>query len=214
MFEQERLEVLNCALEMKRNRLVALCGGNVSMRLPDGTFLITPSGMIYEEMVPEDVVRVDRDGNVLEGERRPSSDCAALLYVFEQMPWIGGLIHTHQPYATACGFVTDRLPACLVTQIDANRGDVLVAPFTPSGEKEMGVLTVQYAGNAWATILKHHGVMAFGPTLKDALFSAVYLEEAAQTYLAARAVVPSIPALDPELVQREADSWLRYGQQG
>ena len=212
MFELEKEQVLACALEMKRNRLVALCGGNVSMRLPDGSFLITPSGMVYEEMVPGDVVRLDGKGRVLEGERKPSSDYEALLYIFAQMPWVGGILHTHQPYATAVGFVTDRLPACLVTQMDANRGDVQVAPFTPSGEKDMGILTVKYAGSAWATILKHHGVMAFGPTLKDALFSAVYLEESAQTYLAARAVVPEIPALPEELVQREIDSWLHYGQ--
>lgn len=213
MFEREKAEVLQTALEMKHNRLIALCGGNVSMRLPDDTFLMTPSGMIYEDMVPEDVVHLDQNGQVLEGKRKPSSDYEALLYVFEKMPWVGGLIHTHQPYATAVGFVTDLLPACLVTQIDANRGDVRVAPFTPSGEKEMGVLTVEYAGSAWATILKHHGVMAFGPTLKDALFSAVYLEETAQTYLAARAVVPEIPQLPEELVRREADSWLHYGQE-
>lgn len=204
--------VLDAALEIKRNHLVALCGGNISTRLPDGTFLVTPSGMVYEDMVPDDIVRVNGTGKVVEGTRRPSSDTPALLYIFKQMPWINAVIHTHQPWATAAGLVTDLLPACLVTQIDANRSDVHVAPFTPSGEQQMGVLTVDYAYDAWAVILKHHGVMAYGPTLKDALFSAVYLEEAAQTYMIARSVGP-VPQLDPELVAVEADSWNRYGQQ-
>lgn len=75
----------------------------------------------------------------------------------------------------------------------------------------MGALTVDYAHDAWAVILKHHGVMAFGPTLQDALFSAVYLEEAAQTYMIARAVGP-IPSLDPALVAAETESWNHYGQ--
>ncbi len=211
MYEKEKNEVLQAALEIKRNHLVALCGGNISVRLPDGSFLVTPSGMIYEDMTWEDVVRVDKCGNVLDGSRKPSSDTPALLYIFEKMPWVNAVIHTHQPWATAAGLVCDILPACLVTQIDANRSDVFVAPFTPSGEEQMGVLTVDYAHDAWAVILKHHGVMAYGPTLKDALFSAVYLEEAAQTYMIARAVGP-VPKLDPALVAVEADSWNRYGQ--
>lgn len=211
MFENEKKAVLDAALEIKRNHLIALCGGNISVRLSDGTFLVTPSGMIYEEMTPEDIVRVDASGVPLESTRRPSSDTPALLYIFRNMPWVNAVIHTHQPWATAAGLVTDLLPACLVTQIDANRSDVHVAPFTPSGEKQMGVLTVQYAHDAWAVILKHHGVMAYGPSLKDALFSAVYLEEAAQTYMIARAVGP-VPALDPALVAIEADSWMQYGQ--
>lgn len=212
MFENEKKAVLDAALEIKRNHLISLCGGNISMRLPDGTFLVTPSGMIYEDMTPNDVVRVNADGMTAEGSRRPSSDTPALLYIFQKMPWVNAVIHTHQPWATAAGLVTDLLPACLVTQIDANRSDVHVAPFTPSGERQMGVLTVDYAHDAWAVILKHHGVMAYGPSLKDALFSAVYLEEAAQTYMIARAVGP-VPALDPALVAVEADSWMQYGQQ-
>ncbi len=211
MYEDEKKQVLEAALQMKDNNLIRLCGGNISLRLPDGTFLVTPSGMMYEDMVPDDIVRVDKNGQVVEGTRRPSSDTEALLYVFAKMPWVNAVLHTHQPWATAAGLVVDVLPACLVTMIDANRSDVHVAPFTPSGEKEMGVLTVEYAHNAWAVILKHHGVMAYGPSLKDALFSAVYLEESAQTYMIARAVGP-VDTLDPELVAVEAESWNRYGQ--
>ncbi len=207
----KKKQVLETALHMKDNNLIRLCGGNISLRLPDNTFLVTPSGMMYEDMVPDDIVRVDKTGLVVEGTRRPSSDTEALLYVFANMPWVNAVLHTHQPWATAAGLVVDILPACLVTMIDANRSDVHVAPFTPSGEKEMGVLTVEYAHNAWAVILKHHGVMAYGPSLKDALFSAVYLEESAQTYMIARAVGP-VGTLDPELVAVEAESWNRYGQ--
>ena len=211
MYEIEKKAVLDAALEIKANRLVALCGGNISVRLPDGTFLVTPSGMVYEDMVPEDVVRVNATGDIIEGSRKPSTDTPALLYIFQHMPWVNAVIHTHQPWATAVGLVMDVLPASLVTQIDANRSDVHVAPFTPSGEQQMGVLTVDYAHDAWAVILKHHGVMAYGPSLKDAVFSAVYLEESAQTYMIARAVGP-VPSLDPKLVAVEADSWMHYGQ--
>ena len=128
MFKSERKAVLDTALEMKRNHLVALCGGNISVRLSDGTFLVTPSGMVYEEMVPDDIVRVDGAGRVIDSARRPSSDTPALLHIFQKMPWVNAVIHTHQPWATAAGLITDLLPACLVTQIDANRSDVHVLP--------------------------------------------------------------------------------------
>lgn len=211
MYEKEKAAVLEAALELKRNRLIVLCGGNISVRLDDGTFLVTPSGMIYEEMTPDDVVHIDANGKPLGGERRPSSDTAALLYIFEKMPWVNAVIHTHQPWATAAGLVSDILPACLVTLMDATRSDVHVAPFTPSGERKMGELTVEYAHDAWAVILKHHGVVSFGPSLKDALFSAIYLEEGAQTYMIAKSV-GTIPTLDPKLVAIETESWNSYGQ--
>jgi len=211
MYEKEKQAVLDCALEIKRNRLVSLSGGNVSVRMPDGNFLVTPSGMIYEDMVADDVVLIDKDCNVVEGCRKPSSDSSALIYMFEKMPEINAIIHTHQPYATAAGLITDVIPPFLVTLIDANRAAVNVAPFTPSSDIGMGKLAVEYAGDALAVILKHHGVLAYGKDLEEALFSAVYLEEAAQTYMLARSV-GEIPELDPEDIAKEAAGWLNYGQ--
>ena len=211
MYEKEKQAVLDCALEIKRNKLVSLSGGNVSMRMPDGNFLVTPSGMIYEDMVADDVVLVDKNCKVVEGCRRPSSDSSALIYMFEHMPEINVIIHTHQPYATAAGLITDQIPLFLVTIIDANRAPVNVAPFTPSSDIGMGKLAVEYAGDALAVILKHHGVLAYGKDMEEALFSAIYLEEAAQTYMLARAV-GEIPALDPEDIAKEAAGWQNYGQ--
>lgn len=212
MYEMEKRQVLEAALEIKNNGLISLSGGNISMRMPDGNYLVTPSGMVYEQMKADDVVLVDHEGRTVEGCRRPSSDVDALIYMFDHMPEVNAIIHTHQPYATAAGFVTDVIPAFIVTMIDANRGAVNVAPFTPSSDIGMGKLAVEYAGDAWAVVLKHHGVMAYGPTLSDALYSAVYLEEACRTYMAARAV-GEIPALTPEEIEKEAAGWLAYGQE-
>ena len=99
-------------------------GGNVSMRVagagPDGAdaFLVTPTAMSYDTMVPSDVVLVDAEGNTLNGSRRPTSDMTAVLYIFRNMPQVNVVIHTHQPYATALGLVVDELPADFTTVID------------------------------------------------------------------------------------------------
>ena len=140
MFEKEKREILDAALEIKKCNLISLSGGNVSMRAGENLFLVTPTGMIYEEMTADDVVVIDRDCRVVEGTRKPSSDSPALVYMFEHMPHINALIHTHQPYATAAGFASDQIPEFLVTLIDANGAAVNVAPFTPSSDIGMGIM--------------------------------------------------------------------------
>lgn len=211
MYEKEKQEVLDCALKIKRYGLISLTGGNVSWRMPDGTILVTPSGMDYEEITYEDIVLVSAKGEVIEGRRKPSSDLPALLYIFEKKPKVNAIIHTHQPYATALGLVRDRIPLSLVTIIDACHYEVNVAPYTPSSALGMGIVTVDYIGESLAVILKHHGVVAVGADIKEALYSAVYLEESAKT-LAIAASIGEIPELTEVDIQKESEGWKTYGQ--
>lgn len=212
MFEDRKKAILDTALEIKRCGLVSLSGGNVSMRVGEDQYLLTPSGIVYEQMSPEDICLINSRCELLEGARKPSSDSAALIYMFQHMPKVNAIIHTHQPWATAAGFITDELPEFLVTIIDACRNPVKVAPFTPSSAVGMGVLAAEYAGDALAVILKHHGVLAYGSDIQEALFSAVYLEEAAKTYVLAHAAGHTIPRLLPELIAQEKAGWETYGQ--
>lgn len=212
MFEREKKQVLDAALEIKKCNLVSLSGGNISIRVGTDQYLVTPSGMIYEEMTPADVCLIDGKCNVLEGDRKPSSDSSALIYMFEHMPKVNAIIHTHQPWATAAGFITDEIPDFLVTIMDACKNPVKVAPFTPSSAIGMGMLAVEYAGDSLAVILKHHGVVAYGEDLKEAMYAAIYLEEAAKTYVLAKAMGADIPALPPELIAKEKAGWETYGQ--
>lgn len=211
MYEKEKQQVLDTALEIKRCGLVSLSGGNVSLRVGEGQYLVTPSGMIYEQMTADDVCLIDDECRVIEGERKPSSDASALVYIFQHLP-VNAIIHTHQPWATACGFMTDELPDFLVTIMDACKNPVKVAPFTPSSAIGMGELAVEYTDDSLAVILKHHGVITYGEDLEEALFAAVYLEESAKTFAIAKAMGAEIPALDPELIAKEKAGWETYGQ--
>lgn len=212
MFEKEKKQVLDAALEMKKCNLVSLSGGNVSMRVGADLYLVTPSGMVYEQMDPEDVCLINGKCEVVEGKRKPSSDSSALIYMFEHMPKMNAIIHTHQPWATAAGFVVDEIPDFLVTIMDACKNPVKVAPFTPSSAIGMGVLAVEYAGDSLAVILKHHGVVTYGEDLEEAVYAAVYLEEAAKTFVLAKAMGADIPKLDPDLIAKEKAGWETYGQ--
>ena len=210
-----REQMIHAALELKYYRLISLCGGNVSVRLDDGNFLITPSGMDYDNMKPEDICKVNKEGTVIGGKWRASSDTAAIIYIFENMPEVNAVIHTHQPYATAISLVEDEFPPCCVTQVDALRGKVNVAPFTISGDKGMGPLTCEYMEGSFAVILKNHGVMAVGVDLKKCLYAAVYLDEAAKTYCIARAMSNPVVPMSAEETKAEAKDisrWMNYHQ--
>ena len=212
MYEKEKQEMIECALEMLKYRLISLTGGNVSVRLKDNTVLVTPSGMRYETMQTEDIVHVDITGNCLEGKRRPTSDLDALLYIYRHKPEVNAIIHTHQPYATAVGLIDDCLPACTTGIIDTAHGNVPVTPFTISSDEGMGIQTVTYCQDSQAVILGNHGVISFGGCLFEALETAVYLEEGARTYLAARSA-GQVKLLTPEQIACEDEDRGNYGQQ-
>lgn len=211
-FEQEREQVRIAGVKLDHYGLIALSGGNVSMRMPSGEILVTPSGMIYEDMVAEDVLVLEPGGAVIEGERRASVDTEALLYIFNKMPHINAVIHTHQPYATAVGLVADELPCVVTTLPNATKGAVKVCPFSSAASIDMGIQTVENCGDTLAVILKCHGVMALGATLKEALYSCVYLEEAAKTYIFAHSVSDNVACLTPAQIRQAIDIFRHYGQ--
>lgn len=211
VFEKEKREVIKAGMSLDRYGLIALSGGNVAVRMPSGEILLTPSGMIYEDMVIDDMLVVDIKGNIIEGHRKPSADTDGILYIFEKLPEVNATIHTHQPYATAIGLIQDEFAVNLTTLANAAMGHVKVTPYSSPGSVEMGIDTVENLGTSLAVILAHHGVMTVGKSLKQALYAAVYLEEAAKCYLAARAVGP-VKQMSPAQVQQSIDIFQYYGQ--
>lgn len=212
MFEDMKNEIIKTGMKLDRYGLIALAGGNLSWRAPSGEILVTPSGMIYEEMVSDDVLVMDLDGNIIEGARKASVDTEALLYIFKKRPDINAVIHTHQPYATAIGLVADELVCNLTTLANATRGSVKVAPYSSAASMEMGVAAVDYLDDKLAVILKHHGVIGVGETLKDALYACVYLEESAKTVIMAKAMGGEMALLTQPQINRAVEVFKHYGQ--
>lgn len=212
MFEEEKGKIIKTAMKLDRYGLIALSGGNVSARMPSGEILLTPSGMIYEDMIPSDILVADINGGILEGSRRPSVDTAALLYIYQNMPLVQAVIHTHQPYATAVGLVSDKLPCVVTTLANAAKGAVKVCPFSSAASIQMGIETVDNIENKLAVILKNHGVMAIGKDLKEALCACVYVEEAAKTYLLARSISSQVLELDAGQIDQAVEIFEHYGQ--
>ncbi|MBT3319946.1 MAG: class II aldolase/adducin family protein [Clostridia bacterium] len=187
MYETQKKAVIETALKIREYGLIALAGGNVSMRLPDGDILVTPSGTYYETMRESDVLLMDSEGNIKEGDLKPSVDTIALLYIYKNMPEVNAIIHTHQTNATAVGLISDKLPAVTTTLSNVTLGEVNVAPYSSPASLNMGIETVKHINGKRAIILKHHGVVTVGGNLKEAMYAAIYMEESAKAYLLAKA---------------------------
>ena len=214
MYELDKQEIIETAREIKRIGLVQLTGGNVSVREPNGDIVVTPSGMPYEPMTPDQVLVLNKDGKVIEGDLRPSVDTIALKYIYDHMPEVNAIIHTHQPYATAVGLISDVFPAMCTTMCNVCLGSVNVAPYSAAASEDMGIETVKYIGDRRAVILKHHGIIAVGPTLHAAAQSCIYLEDAAKCYLAAKAASPNgeVALMTPEQEAEAVETFKDYGQ--
>jgi L-ribulose-5-phosphate 4-epimerase len=208
MYDKEKEELIGTAKKLMSCGLIKLTTGNLSVRC--GKHIIfTPSGMDYNDCDIDDMVVLDTKGNIVEGFRTPSKEKDGCLYIFEHMPEVNAIIHTHQVHATAVGLIVDKLPAILTTQASACGGEVKVTPYAPAGDIETGVLAVEYLGDKRAVILKHHGVTVIGKDLNEALHSAIYLEEASEAYLAARPICEP-PVLKDWQIQKALEVYRDY----
>lgn len=213
MLEQLKEQVWKLHLELPKNGLVKWTGGNVSARDPEsGLVVIKPSGVLYDELRPEDHVVVNLNGDIIEGVLKPSSDTASHLYIYRQRPDVNGVVHTHSAYASAFAAVGRPIPVYLTAIADEFGCPIPCAGFALIGGEEIGKQVVEHIGESPAVLLKNHGVFTIGPTARDAVKAAVMVEDVARTvWLALQLGQPDeIPAAD---VAKLHDRYMNvYGQ--
>ena len=182
MLEALREQVWELHLELPKNDLVKWTGGNVSGRDPEtGLVVIKPSGVKYPDLKPEHLIVLDVDGKVVEGNLSPSSDTASHLYIYRQRPDVGGVVHTHSPYATAFAAVGKPIPVYLTAIADEFGGPIPVGEFALIGGEEIGKVVVESIGSSPAVLLKNHGVFTIGKNAESAVKAAVMTEDVART---------------------------------
>jgi L-ribulose-5-phosphate 4-epimerase len=182
MLEALRETVWRLHLELPKNNLVTWTSGNVSARDPKtGYVVIKPSGVRYEDLQPEHLVIVDLEGQQIEGELKPSSDTASHLYVYRQRADVGGVVHTHSPYATAFAALGRPIPVYLTAMADEFGGPIPCGGFALIGGEQIGRVVVESIGDCPAVLLKNHGVFTIGATAEAAVKTAVMVEDVART---------------------------------
>jgi L-ribulose-5-phosphate 4-epimerase len=181
MLDQLKEQVWKLHLALPRNGLVVWTGGNVSARDPEsGLVVIKPSGVLYDELRPEDHVVVNMEGDIVEGELKPSSDTASHLYIYRHRPDVNGVVHTHSSYATAFAALGRSIPVYLTAMADEFGGPIPCADFALVGGEEIGRQVVEHIGESPAVLLKNHGVFTVGPTAQAAVKAAVMVEDVAR----------------------------------
>ncbi len=218
MLEQLRKVVADLHAELPRNNLVTWTSGNISGRDPEtGYVVIKPSGLTFDELGPHNMVVVDADARVVEGDHKPSSDTATHCTIYRAMPQMGGIVHTHSPYATAWAALGRDIPCVLTAMADEFGGVIPCGGFALIGGEEIGreVVRVLRAGpnpRSPAVIMQNHGVFTVGPTAKAAVKAAVMCEDVARTVFLACQLGTPIP-ISPENIARLHERYTTvYGQ--
>ena len=192
MLEELKEKVWKANLDLVKHGLVIFTWGNVSaIDRASGLVVIKPSGVSYDDMKPSDMVVVDLDGKVVEGELNPSSDTPTHLVLYRAFPNIGGVVHTHSTYATAWAQAGVDIPNIGTTHADYFHDDI---PCTRNMrksevfgeyEKETGnVIVERFKGmnpdDTPAVLVRNHGPFAWGKDADNAVHNAVVLEQVAK----------------------------------
>ncbi|MBQ2575656.1 MAG: L-ribulose-5-phosphate 4-epimerase [Lachnospiraceae bacterium] len=192
MLEELKQQVYEANMLLPRYNLVTFTWGNVSgIDREKNLFVIKPSGVPYEELIPEDMVVMDLEGNKVEGDLNPSSDTATHLELYKAFPSIGGIVHTHSPYAVAWAQAGKDIPCFGTTHADYFYGDIPCARNLTTEEIAAGyeqntgkVIIETFADRnpdyVPGVICRNHGPFAWGKDAMEAVHNAVVLEEVAK----------------------------------
>lgn len=228
MLEELKELVYKANMELPRHGLVTFTWGNVSaIDREIGLFVIKPSGVEYEKLTPEDMVVMDLLGNRVEGRLNPSSDTATHLELYKAFPKMGGIVHTHSPWATSWAQAGRSIPCYGTTHADYIYGEVPCLrcltreEIDEAYETNTGLLIADYFKDKEymaipACLCKNHGPFAWGKDAMEAVHNAVVLEEVAK--MAARCeqinprVQPAPQALLDKHYLRKHGAGAYYGQ--
>jgi L-ribulose-5-phosphate 4-epimerase len=231
MLEQLKKEVLAANLLLPKYGLVTFTWGNVSaIDREAGLVVIKPSGVEYDHMSANDMVVVDLDGGIVEGQMKPSSDTPTHIELYKAFPCIGGIVHTHSRWATIFAQLGRGIPALGTTHADYFYGEIpctrKLTPMEIAGayEKETGSVIIERFNDLDAcsipgVVVYSHGPFSWGKDAHDAVHNAVVMEEVAMMAWHGLALAEGkLPVMQQELLDkhylRKHGANAYYGQKG
>ena len=211
MYHEARDEVSRYGQELLSRNLTRGTGGNISRVTDDGNVAISPTGVQYGDISPEDVPIIGLDGEVVRGTYEPSVESPMHTMVYRERDDVEAIVHTHSTYASTFACLGEPIPpthyliACVGDEIP-------VAGYATFGTEELGELVVDALGNGYrACLLRNHGVLAVGESLQEALENALVVEFCAQIHYQATLLGNPV-RLPPEELARLHAKFEEYGQ--
>lgn len=230
MLEKLKEEVYQANMLLPKHGLVTFTWGNVSaIERESGIFVIKPSGVDYDYLTPDDMVVVDLTGKRVEGKYQPSSDTATHIELYKAFPQVGGIVHTHSPWATSWAQAGRGIPCYGTTHADYMYGEIpCVRNLTKEEieenyEKNTGILIADFFERKNyiampAVLCKNHGPFTWGKNAKEAVHNAVVLEEVAKMAARCEMLNPSNQPAPQELQDkhyyRKHGEHAYYGNEG
>jgi L-fuculose-phosphate aldolase len=208
-WDEVRKEIVDACHRLEEAALVSGSSGNVSVKLPpadDGRVLlaITPSGVPYRVLKPEQVLVIDLEKHVIEGQGQPSSETNTHIAAYRAREDVGSVIHSHSIYASALAIAGQDIPPLIDEQVVSLGGAVPCAEWGMSGSEQLGTNAMEAMGLKRAVLLRSHGVLGVGADLEEAIHIVTFVERLAKTYIMARLVgeVNTLPANIVELEEK------------
>ncbi len=208
-----RERVITTALGMNAAGINRAKAGNVSARWRAGGFdgfLITPTGVAYDRLSPDDIVAVAQDGQA-RGRLAPSSEWRFHRDVYAARPDAHAIVHTHAPFCTTLACLGRGIPAFHYMVAVAGGRDIRCAPYATFGSQELADAAVAALAGRRACLLANHGMIAIGADLDRALGLAIEVESLAETYWRALQIGEPATLADDEM-DRVLDRFAGYGQ--
>jgi L-ribulose-5-phosphate 4-epimerase len=176
--------------------------------------------MSYDDLTPDNLILCDLAGNVVPGtpggDRSPSSDTAAHAYVYREMPEVGGVVHTHSPYAVAWAARGEEIPCVITGMADEFGGPIPIGPFAIIGDDSIGrgIVDTLRGHRSRAVLMQNHGPFTIGVSARDAVKAAIMCEDVARSVQLAIQVGPVVPIPQDQIDRLYARYQNVYGQSG
>ena len=211
LLREERNEIVRFGKKLVNSKLTTGTGGNLSLfNRKEGLIAISPSGIDYLEMRPEDIVLLNIDGEIIEGSRRPSSESDFHTMLYLKRRDINAIIHTHSVYATTIACLNWEIPAVhYLVGFSGNK--VPVAPYATFGTKELADNISKTIGNYNAVLLSNHGLITIGGDLSSTFYIAEEIELVSQIYYQSRCIGKPAILSDKEM-EKVIKKFKSYGQ--
>ena len=205
-----RQEIIATARQFGGKQLSYGCSGNVSARITNG-FLITPSGVDYDDLDPVDINEINWQGDIISGRFQPSSEWQLHLALYHRRSDINAVVHVHSIYATAVSCTRKAIPAFhyMVTRLGGS--SIPCAQYATFGSSTLAENVASAIGDHMACLLANHGQVSVGPDLATALYYAGEVENLARQYCISKAA-GDVVLLDDEEMQRNLEKFKTYGK--
>jgi L-fuculose-phosphate aldolase len=173
-------QICAAAKELLAKGLVEGTSGNLSARMEDGNIAVTPSSLDYRIMTPDDIVVVNPAGDVVSGERGPTSEKYLHLAVQAAYEDIAVCIHSHAVYATMFGVAHQDIPSCIDEFTVYLGGDIRCTEYAPSGSSDLAEQVVKALESRGAALIANHGMVAVATTMEKAMHNTALVERSAK----------------------------------